>query len=455
MHQPSWDLLTVVLLMWHVYFHDPLVLLLLLLPLQNFQENGPAVLTTVLNTQHVPQQLDSFESAAAADRALAEGIVGGQHAQQVLGQLHKMEAAISAAAAAAAAAEPESRHGTARSTAAAAAAADRGSSAGGRKRVRFEAAAGGDDSADADSDADPAADSDADEDQDDVVMTDAAAGSSKQRQATKQQLQRAERTFTAAVASWAVNSSFLPHQQQQQQRRQREGSAGIGGGAVPAAGATAAAQAATYQFLDCLPERRVLWRLLFKGSLGPVPLNDVQQQQQHGQQQQHSQQQVQQHGGPMGVSSALGSLVSVYAATAFSSGPAAAAGGALDAAVLLSGLQSYQAGVCISKSAALLRQCSRQIHKKQEAYIRIVSAAVASADAEAAAVAAAAADAAAEAAAAAAEGGAAAAEAAEAAQAAAAAAGSHVNLPRVLQALPSAAVAAAAEAARLRIDLCR
>jgi hypothetical protein len=30
-----------------------------------------------------------------------------------------------------------------------------------------------------------------------------------------------------------------------------------------------------------------------------------------------------------------------------------------------------------------------------------------------------------------------------------------VNLPRVLQALPSAAVAAAAEAARLRIDLCR
>jgi len=55
----------------------------------------------------------------------------------------------------------------------------------------------------------------------------------------------------------------------------------------------AAATAASYQFLDCMPERRVLWRLLYKGQLGCQPpaaaaaAVGTRQQQQQQQQQQH------------------------------------------------------------------------------------------------------------------------------------------------------------------------
>jgi hypothetical protein len=280
--------------------------------------------------------------------------------------------------------------------------------------------------------------------------------------------------MAAAVANWPVNSS-LPVPSRSQQQQQQPGEQRFTN--------AAAAHAATDLFLDCLPERRVLWRLLFKGTVSPVSPEQQQQQQQgvgSGLQQQ------QQQRDPMGVASALGSLVTVFAATAFvsisgsgSSGSAgdaaatgagssaaagstaaaaAAAGGlaAMDPAAVLAGLRSYQSRHCLIKTSALLRQFSRTIHKKRETYIRTVTAAVAAADAAAAAIAATAKTIAAAAAAAEEGGHEAAAEAAALAVAeAAAAAAGYVNVPRLLQGLPSAAVAAAAEAARLRVELCR
>lgn len=437
------------------------------------QENGPAVLITVLNTQHVPQVLDTLEGSAAADRALAEGVVGGQYVQQMLAQLHKLEAAFNAAAAAGANTQAAGKAGAGRPGRAAAAAASAG-----RKRVRFAASAGEGEEGDTTDEEEYGPQDSEDGAHTEEVQRSHTPQSSKQQ---AQHSQQAQKLYSAAVANWASSSNLQAQQHQQQQDQPQPVSGAPTGTPDPAPvpiDPAAAAQAATYQFLDCLPERRVLWRLLLKGSVCAAPVQELQQLQQQLQAGSSQQAPVLPGGGadPLASAGALGSLLSVYAATAFASSPhaptcgggsssggagagatgsisgPAAAGGASTA---LQSLQSFQSRLLSSKGASLLRQVSRQLHKKREGYVRTVGAAIISADAAASSLAVRAAEASAAAARAAAQGGEGAEESAAAAQAAAAAAAAHVNIPRLLQGLPVAAVAAAAEAARLRVELCR
>jgi chemotaxis protein histidine kinase CheA len=247
--------------------------------------------------------------------------------------------------------------------------------------------------------------------------------------------------------------------------------------------------------LDCLPERRVLWRLLFKGSLHPDP----------------QQQQPQQHSDacsiaaaagvctgnssifsnptintPASVATGLGALVSVYAATAFPTqqqqqrlsinltGQPAAAAAPIGVATAVPAT-SYASLLVRTQSEAHLRQLLRRLDKRESAYVRAVNNAAAAAAGGAEHLAAAAVQVVEylqqqddaqqqhenahlqqnEAAAAADDDVDAAAAAAAAPSKPRAAAKRLPNVPLLLQRLPLEAIAAAAEAARARVDLTR
>jgi hypothetical protein len=310
-----------------------------------------------------------------------------------------------------------------------------------------------------------------------------------------------------AAAAWAaasgVDKSWQAHQ------------AAAAAGMDKAAYQAAAARAATHQFLDCLPERRVVWRLLFKGSLDAQPLRQQQQQRRRHEGAGTSAAAATAGAGaissstsstilfhnptidtPASTAAGLGALVSFYAATAFSvrqqqplavdltGQPAAAA-----ASVVVAPPFNYLSLLVLEQSKALVRrQLLKRLEQRGAAYVRAVNNAAAAAAGGAEHVAAAAVQVAEylqqqqqqqqqqediqqqqqqdealqiAAAAAAAAGSEAPADASQPAAGAAAspkprAAARHLpNVPLLLQQLPLEAVAAAAEAARARVDLAR
>lgn len=447
---------------------------------QQVVDGQGVTLTTVLLGQHVPKLLESVEAAAAADKTLLEGIVGQVHTRKISSLLRTLLAQLSSRTTV----DTNRNLRFASETvgdaaAAAAAAAKRGSgrsAAGLGTRIGREG-----DEYHPESDQELLSeDDDLDRELPRHVRTTAAAaatGSSSSRVATA----AVGGTVAAGAAAWShgLDPHFTLDPQLQRQQQQVDRSCAQASTAATAAGSDAestaltAAHAATYQFLDCLPERRVLWRLLFRGTMAPY----------------YSGAAAAAAAGdrriaaaapdssssisgvivatPDSFAAALGGLLQVYAGTAYGRNPTITTGSssrrslqhnARDAVMhdTLSGqhlvVDEYSSRVCITQAGSLMRQMIRRLEKRETGFIRAVNSAATAAP-----------------------GGdnlAAAAkltdvylqqqrQAADLDSTAAALDPDHpiqiseVNIPLLLQQLPVSAVAAAGEAARVRVELCR